>query len=94
MSRHRHPKHEGLEDFHMYPQLTIFVRDLPFCCDAIKLQQFFTMQLSQPVVRAKVCCNRLGKTLQYGYVMFESEDVAREAIERLQGARFIGRDIR
>jgi RNA recognition motif-containing protein len=95
MSQYKqHFKHEGLEEFHMNPQLTVFVRDLPYCCDANILQKFLVSQLNRPILRAKVCCNKSGKTLQYAYIMFESEADAAFAVESLQGVRFIGRDLR
>lgn len=85
---------EDLKIFSKNPKKSIFVRDLPYSCTFRDLAEFFSESLQTPVVHAVVCKNRFGRTLQIGYVLFQSEEAVQMAVERLNGCRFIGRDIR
>jgi hypothetical protein len=85
---------EDLKIFSKNPKKSIFVRDLPYSCTFRDLAEFFSETLQAPVVHAVVCKNRFGRTLQIGYVLFQSEEAVQMAVERLNGCRFIGRDIR
>jgi RNA recognition motif-containing protein len=72
----------------------VFVRDLPFSCTSTDLRNFFMEMLQVPIKYATVCKNKKRRTLQFGCVLFESEEHAMIAVEKLNGIRFIGRDIR
>lgn len=85
---------DDLKIFSKNPKKAIFVRDLPYSCTARDLVDFFSDALRTPVVHAVVCKNRFGRTLQIGYVLFQSEEAVIMAVENLNGCRFIGRDIR
>ncbi len=85
---------DDLKIFSKNPKKAIFVRDLPYSCTARDLVDFFSDSLRTPVVHAVVCKNRFGRTLQIGYVLFQSEEAVVMAVENLNGCRFIGRDIR
>jgi hypothetical protein len=85
---------DDIKIFSRNAKKSIFVRDLPYCCTSADLGDFFAHALNTPVVHAMVCRNKQGRTLQIGYVLFQSEDSVRLALDTLNGCRFIGRDIR
>eukprot|EP01033_Poteriospumella_lacustris_P011172 gene11172-7947_t len=41
-----------------------------------------------------VCDNKQQKTLHFGYILLSSEDLVPSAVEKLNGKRFVGRDIK
>lgn len=73
---------------------SIFVRDLPFACTSEVLRDYCAERLNVPIVKALVCENRKGRNLQFGCVLFETEDHVQLAIDVLNNTRFQGRDIR
>lgn len=83
-----------LEIFSQNPTRSIFVRDLPYFCSSADLAKFFQEQLQVPIVHAVVCKNKKRRTLQFGCVMFESEEHVKLAVDMMNGKRFVGRDIR
>lgn len=85
---------DDIKIFSRNSKRSIFVRDLPYCCTSADLGDFFSHALNTPVLHAMVCRNKQGRTLQIGYVLFQSEDAVRLSLETLNGCRFIGRDIR
>lgn len=83
-----------LEIFSQNPTRSIFVRDLPYFCCSADLAKFFHEQLRVPILHAVVCKNKKRRTLQFGCVMFESEEHVKLAVDMMNGCRFVGRDIR
>ncbi len=73
---------------------SIFVRDLPFACTSQVLRDYCAERLKVPILKALVCENRKGRNLQFGCVLFETEDHVHLAIDVLNNTRFQGRDIR
>lgn len=87
----------GMDDLKIFsknPKKSIFVRDLPYSCTSRDLIDFFSETLRSTVIHAVVCKNRFGRTLQIGYVLFQSDEAVQMAVDTLNGCRFIGRDIR
>lgn len=72
----------------------MFIRDLPFSCTSQDLKKFSAEQTQLPIIRAMVCDNKQQKTLHFGYILLSSEDLVPVAVEKLNGKRFVGRDIR
>lgn len=85
---------DDIKIFSRNAKRSIFVRDLPYCCTSADLGDFFAHSLNTPVLHAMVCRNKQGRTLQIGYVLFQSEEAVRVALDTMNGRRFIGRDIR
>lgn len=85
---------DDIKIFSRNAKRSIFVRDLPYCCTSADLGDFFAQALNTVVLHAMVCRNKQGRTLQIGYVLFQSEEAVRIALETMNGCRFIGRDIR
>lgn len=95
------PKHQpssvmfpDLHRFTKHATRTLVVRDLPYSCKNEHLQQFFQGELSFPVELVHVCFDRKQQSLHYGYVMFPDEVTAQTALQKVQGMRFWGRDLR
>lgn len=77
------------------PNQSVFIQNLPFCCDSRILFDFFSNELQLPIIRAYVNGNRANKkTLQCGFVLFQSTEDADRCIEYMNGKRFHGRDIK
>lgn len=85
---------DDIKIFSRNAKRSIFVRDLPYCCTSADLGDFFAHALSTPVLHAMVCRNKQGRTLQIGYVLFQSEEAVHVAMDTMNARRFIGRDIR
>jgi RNA recognition motif-containing protein len=90
------PSTVGEKVFDLYPERSVFVRDLPYCCTSEALKDFFQQELAEVAhpLQGHVFSNNQGKTMQYGSVLFENEQEAAIAITRMNGKRFIGRNIR
>lgn len=73
---------------------SVFVRDLPFCCTTEELRSLFRHEAGIELEDAVICRNNEGKTLQYGCVMFYDEEDVDKVIDKLNGFRYHGRDIR
>ena len=73
---------------------SVFVRDLPFCCTADELRTLFRHEAGIELEDVVICRNNEGKTLQYGCVMFHQEEDVDKVIDKLNGFRYHGRDIR
>lgn len=83
-----------LEIFQANPTRSVFVRDLPYACTSTTLKELVVEKLGDVVEQATVCENRKKRNLQFGCVLFESEEMVHRAVEELNLTRFQGRDIR
>lgn len=90
-----HDTREGhMSVFSRFPARTLFVRDLPYSCTSQDLKNYFSEELGVYIARALVCDNRQQKPLHFGYVLLPDEEMVPVAVQKLNGCRFRGRDIR
>jgi RNA recognition motif-containing protein len=72
---------------------SLFVGDLPKFCTEADLEQLF--KPFGPTLDCKIKRNaNTGKTLSYGFVTLANENMAAEALKRLDGTMFLGRKLR
>lgn len=72
---------------------SLFVGDLPKFCTETDLEQLFKPY--GPTLDCKIKRNaNTGKTLSYGFVTLANENMAAEALKRLDGTMFLGRKLR
>lgn len=86
--------HASLEIFSANSNRSVFVRDLPFCCNTEDLRTLLEKEGGVKVEDILICRNSEGKTLQYGCAMFPTPDDVETVMEKLNGHRYHGRDIR
>lgn len=90
-----HDTREGhMSVFSRFSSRTLFVRDLPYSCTSQDLKNLFCEELGIYIARALVCDNRQQKPLHFGYVLLPDEEMVQIAVNKLNGCRFRGRDIR
>jgi RNA recognition motif-containing protein len=89
-------KQNSLNHFFQNQNRSLFVRDLPFHTTAEVLREFIEKKLNHPdcVEDVLIRFSQQGKTLQVGCVLLRSESIIADALEKLHGCRFCGRDLR
>lgn len=81
------------EHFRANSSRSLFFRDLPFSFNTKDLKDLIESRGFR-VEDTHVVTNPSRKTMQYGYALFPTQDMAREAQQGLNNLRVHGRDIR
>lgn len=79
-------------DFSAYANRTLFLGDLSYFCTEEDLCGLF--RTHGPIMTVRVRRGGSGDSLMHGFVALDSPDMARRAIKDLDGAEFMGRNIR
>lgn len=91
--RNHRPSGSSSEVFRLNPNRSLFIRDLPFSYMANDIRKLCEHE-GFTVVDAHVVTTSQRKTMQFGCVMFSTDEEAQQAKERLHNKRVHGRDLR
>ena len=83
-----------LQRFAKHASRTLVIRDLPYSCKNDHLRQFLEVEHGFQVECVHVCSDRKNQSLHYGYALFLSDEMAKDVLNKLQGQRMWGRDLR
>ena len=85
---------EYLQLFRANSSRSVMIRDLPFSCANQDVSNLCYQMLGILPPLVHVIFDTKGCPLHYGYILFDTDDDARQAISKLDRLRFRGRDIR